>query len=141
AAYLLRRNNIQSYWPYLVLGGGPSWFGLVKAHLHPALALAFIIPFLPHPPIETKHLFDEDSRDLSPLARFEHEWKVVVDFGLFMFGLANAGVRFVSIGTATWLVLASLAIGKTGGIFSMGWLGHKLGHTLPAKVGNKELLL
>ena len=140
-AFLLRRYKAATYWPFLLLGGGLSWAGLFKAHVHPALALAFIVPFLPNPSSEHKHLFEEDLRDLTPLASFEHEWKVVVDFGLFMFGLANAGVEFTAIGTPTWLVLASLAIGKTGGIFSMGLLGKKLGYPLPSQVGKKELLL
>jgi NhaA family Na+:H+ antiporter len=140
-ALLLRRRNVQNYWPYFILGGGLCWAGLFNAHLHPALALVFIVPFLPHPPCETMHIFEEDPRDLSTLSRFEREWKVPVDIGLFMFGLANAGVRFASIGTATWLVLASLIIGKTGGIFLMGWLGQKLGYPLPAKVGRTELVL
>jgi NhaA family Na+:H+ antiporter len=141
AAFLLRRRNIQNYWPYLIIGGGLSWAGLFMAHLHPALALVFIVPFLPHPPRENKRLFEEDPHDLSTLSSFEHEWKVIVDFGMFFFGLANAGVRFTSIGPATWLVLASLAIGKTGGIFLMGLLGQKLGYPLPSKVGLKELFL
>nr|WP_246525247.1 Na+/H+ antiporter NhaA [Geomobilimonas luticola] len=140
-AALLRRRNTQSYWPYIILGGGLSWAGLFMAHLHPALALVFIVPFLPHPPRETKHIFEEDPQDLSPLASFEHEWKVMVDLGLFMFGLANAGVQLTTIGDATWLVLAALAIGKTGGIFIMGWLGQRLGYPLPSKVGMKELAL
>lgn len=140
-AFLLRRGKAATYWPYLLIGGVLSWIGLFKAHVHPALALAFIVPFLPHPPREHKHLFEEDPRDLSPLASFEHEWKVVVDFGLFMFGLANAGVEFAAIGVATWLVLASLVIGKTGGIFGMGLLGKRLGYPLPSHVGKKELLL
>jgi len=140
-ALLLRRGNASSYWPYLLLGGGLSWLGLFKAHVHPALALVFIVPFLPHAKREHKHLFEEDPRDVSPLAGFGHEWKVVVDFGLFMFGLANAGVEFAAIGVATWLVLASLALGKTCGIFSMGLLGRKLGYPLPSQVGKKELLL
>lgn len=140
-AFLLFRRKAASYWPYVILGGGLSWVGLFKAHIHPALALVFIVPFLPHPPREQKHLFEEDPRDLSPLASFEHEWKVVVDFGLFMFGLANAGVEFSGMGAATWLVLASLAVGKTGGIFIMGMLGKWLGYPLPSHVGKKELLL
>jgi len=140
-AFLLRRSKAASYWSYLLLGGGLSWLGLFKAHIHPALALVCIVPFLPHAPREDKHLFEEDPRDISPLASFEHEWKVVVDFGLFLFGLANAGVEFAAMGIPTWLVLASLAIGKTGGIFSMGMLGKKLGYPLPAQVGKKELLL
>lgn len=141
AATLLRRRNVQNYWPYIIIGGGLSWAGLFMAHLHPALALVFIVPFLPHPPRETKHIFEEDTHDLSPLASFEHEWKVMVDFGLFMFGLTNAGVQLTSIGNATWLVLASLVIGKTGGIFFMGWIGQRLGYPLPSKVGMMELAL
>lgn len=141
AATLLRRRNVQNYWPYIIIAGGLSWAGLFMAHLHPALALVFIVPFLPHPPRETKHIFEEDTHDLSPLASFEHEWKVMVDFGLFMFGLTNAGVQLTSIGNATWLVLASLVIGKTGGIFFMGWIGQRLGYPLPSKVGMMELAL
>lgn len=141
AAALLRQQNIQNYWPYIILGGSLSWAGLFMAHLHPALALVFVVPFLPHPPHETKHVFEEDIHDLSPLAGFEHEWKVLVDFGLFMFGLANSGVELTSIGDATWLVLASLVIGKSGGIFLMGWIGQRLGYPLPSKVGMKELAL
>lgn len=141
AAFLMRRYRVKSYWPYLIIGGGLCWVGLHQSHLHPALALVFIVPFMPHPPREQKHIFEEDPQDLSPLSRFEREWKVMVDFGLFMFGLANAGVRITSLGTATWLVLASLVVGKTGGVFAMGWFGQKLGYPLPSKVGMKELLL
>ena len=140
-AYILRSSRARSYWPYVILGGGLSWTGLFKAHLHPALALVFIIPFLPHPPRETAHLFEDDPRDTSTLARFEHDWKIVVDFGLFLFGLANAGVGFSSMGPATWLVLISLLVGKTAGIFAMGYLGQALGFPLPARVGTKELIL
>ncbi len=140
-AFLLRKYRCKNYWPYLVLGGGLSWAGLHEAHLHPALALTFIVPFLPHPREETKHLFEEDRADFSTLARFEHEWKIIVDFGLFMFGLTNAGVQVTAICTATWLVLIALLAGKTGGIFSMAYLGQKLGFPLPDKMKYKELLV
>lgn len=140
-AYLLRCYKVKSYWPYLLAGGILSWCGLFKAHLHPALALVFIIPFLPQPPRENDHVFEQNPQECSTLGNFEHEWKIVVDFGLFMFGLANAGVELTSIGTATWLVLASLVIGKTAGVFSMGWLGQKMGYPLPARVHIKELIL
>lgn len=141
AAYGLRRMNVPSYWPYLLLGGTLSWTGLHQAHLHPALALVFVIPFLPHGRRETKPFFDEDPADHSPLARFEHEWKVVVDFGLFMFGLANAGVEFSSMGRVTWLVLAALIVGKTVGIFSFGWLAGKIGFGLPSGMDRRDLLV
>ncbi len=141
AAWWLRSGRVRSYWPYLILGGGLSWSGLFLAHLHPALALVPIVPFLPHPPREEKHLFEEDPADRSTLARFEHEWKIIVDFGLFMFGLANAGVEFAGVGPATWLVLAALVVGKTGGIFLFGLAGERLGFPLPAGMGRRELLV
>ncbi|HUH65570.1 MAG TPA: Na+/H+ antiporter NhaA [Syntrophales bacterium] len=138
-AYLLRRGRVKSYWPYILMGGGLSWAGLFQAHLHPALALVFIIPFLPHAPFETKHMFEDNPADHSTGALFEHEWKVIVDFGLFLFGLANAGVEFSSVGTATWLVLAALLVGKTAGIYSLGYLAYKLGFPLPQGMHKKEL--
>jgi Na+:H+ antiporter, NhaA family len=140
-AWLLRRNQVQSYWFYLLAGGVPSWIGLHHAHLHPALALVFVVPFLPHPPRETKHLFEQDIQDRSPLANFEHEWKVIVDFGLFTFGLANAGVEFSAVGTVTWLVFVALLAGKTIGIFGCGWLGELLGFPLPSGMGKRHLLV
>ena len=140
-AFALRRKSIRSYWPYLLCGGIPSWIGLFRAHLHPALALVFIIPFMPHPPRETKHMFEEDPEDFSTLARFEQEWKIIVDFGLFMFGLANAGVAFSAVGPATWLVFYALLFGKGIGVFAMGLLGEKLGFPLPRGMGRKHLLV
>jgi NhaA family Na+:H+ antiporter len=104
------------------------------------LALVFIVPFLPHKHRETLRLFEEDMADHSPLARFEHEWKAVVDIGMFMFGLANAGVRFSSAGTATWLVLASLLFGKTLGISGFGLLARRFGFGLPRGMRDSDLL-
>ncbi|MBW4055205.1 MAG: Na+/H+ antiporter NhaA [Proteobacteria bacterium] len=139
-AWFMRRLNLRNYWPYLLIGGSLSWSGLYHAHLHPALALVFIIPFLPHAKKEHKHLFDEDRNDRTPLARFEHEWKVVVDFGLFMFSLSNAGVQFSNMGTVTWLVFVSLIAGKAIGIFGFGWLASRLGFRLPQGMKLGDLL-
>ncbi|MFG0260991.1 MAG: Na+/H+ antiporter NhaA, partial [Novipirellula sp. JB048] len=50
------------------------------------------------------------------LNEFEHFWKLPVEFGLGLFGLANAGVVMSSLGTGTWVVLAGLLIGKPLGI-------------------------
>lgn len=138
--YLLRARRVLNYWPYLLLGGTLSWSGLLLAHLHPALALVFVIPFLPHPFTEKGHLFDIDPADLSPLSRFESDWRLFVDLGLFIFGLVNAGVSFGSMGTATWLVLVSLLAGKAIGIVSFAMLGQQLGFPLPAGMGVRELV-
>jgi len=44
---ILRKLHI-SYWQVFVLIPGPvSWLGLIKAHVHPALALVFVVPFMP----------------------------------------------------------------------------------------------
>lgn len=141
AAYILRKASVRSYWPYLLAAGSLSWVGLFNAHLHPALALVFVVPFMPYARAERKHMFEENIADRSTMAQFEHEWKVIVDFGLFMFGLANAGVEFSQIGTATWLVVSALIIGKALGIFSLGLLAVKLGFPLPKKVKGRELLV
>lgn len=140
-AFLMRKSGVKSYWPYLIIGGTLSWMGLHNAHLHPALALVFIIPFLPHAPKEHGHLFEDGNDDHSALTTFEHEWKIFVDFGLFLFGLSNAGVEFSGIGTATWLVFIALLVGKTVGIFGLGFLAIKLGFPLPSGMGKKELFL
>ncbi|WP_298270331.1 Na+/H+ antiporter NhaA [Geobacter sp.] len=140
-AYVLRRCHVRNYWPYLLAPGIMSWFGLHRAHLHPALALVFIVPFLVPARREKMHLFEDDPGDRSPLARFEHEWKVVVDFGMFMFGLANAGVRFSSAGTITWLVFMALLLGKCGGIFLLGSVAERFGFPLPHGMRKKELFV
>ena len=141
AAYLLRHGKARSYWPYLLVGGILSWLGLYLAHLHPALALVFIVPFLPHARRGEKRLFVEDPRVRSTIANFVQDWKVVVDFGLFMFGLANAGVVFAEVAPVTFLVLGALLLGKTGGVFCGGCLGVLLGYPLPAHMGRRELFV
>jgi len=140
-AYGLRLRRVGTYWPFVLLGGGLSWAGLFMAHLHPALALIFIIPFLPHAALEKKHFFEEDIEDRTPLSQYEHDWKVIVDFGLFMFGLANAGVAFSAFGTATWLVLVSLLAGKSIGVFTLGSNAERLGFPLPNGMRKKDLLM
>jgi NhaA family Na+:H+ antiporter len=75
------------------------------------------------------------------LNKFEHQFKLPVDFGLFGFGLANAGVQFSSTGNATIAVFLSLAAGKTLGIFSFSMIGHALGFKLPDGMGWRSLLV
>lgn len=141
AAYLLRKNNTKSYWPYLILGGIPSWTGLFLAHMHPALALIFIVPFMPCTEVAKCELYEDDPSDQTPMAKFEHEWKVIVDFGLLMFGISNAGVEFSEISTATWLVFCSLLFGKTIGVFVFGRIGMAMGFPLPDKMDSKTLFV
>jgi len=48
-AYALRKMNVQNWIPYIFIAGPVAWTGLMLAHLHPALALVAIVPFLPGP--------------------------------------------------------------------------------------------
>ncbi|MBN4059070.1 Na+/H+ antiporter NhaA [Endomicrobium sp. AH-315-J14] len=141
-SFTFRKKNVKSFWPYLLGGGGLSWLGLHFAHLHPALALVPIIPFMPSAGRDDG-LFIEDTN--SPhddtLNNFEHYFKKPVDFGLFGFGLANAGVELSSMGNATWAVLGALLIGKTVGITFFGALAHGLGFSLPEGMNFRSLLV
>jgi len=153
-AWLLRRLAVTSWWPYIGLCGPLAWAGLVLAHLHGALALVFIVPFLPGPVRDTGMFADSDEVDVagevraaalhlhhSPLHRFEHDMKAVVDFGLFFFAFANAGVELAGIGTLTWLILVALVVGKTVGITGFGLLARAAGFPLPERMGLRELVM
>ncbi len=153
-AYALRRMGVRHWVPYIALAGPLSWCGLILARLHPALALVVIVPFLPGPRRDTGLFRGRDEVDImgEPLAQdlhmehsalhlFEHQLKLFVDFGLFFFSFANAGVELAGIGPMTWLILASLVIGKTIGVSAMGWLATKAGFPLPARMGMRELVM
>lgn len=153
-AYLLRRSAVKNWLPYVFIGGPLAWSGLVLAHLHPALALVFIVPFLPGPRRDTGMFRDEDEIDRmgdelahdlhmehSPLHQFEHQTKLFVDFGLFFFAFTQAGVELADVGPMTWLILGSLVIGKSVGITFFGLLAVKLGFPLPDRMSVKDLVM
>jgi NhaA family Na+:H+ antiporter len=146
--------GVRHWAPYIALAGPLSWSGLILARLHPALALVVIVPFLPGPRRDTGLFRGRDEVDImgEPLAQdlhmehsalhlFEHQLKLFVDFGLFFFSFVNAGVELAGIGPMTWLILASLVIGKTIGVTAMGWLATKAGFPLPARMGMRELVM
>jgi Na+:H+ antiporter, NhaA family len=124
-AFAFRRLGVAAWLPTIALAGPLAWAGLALARLHPALALVFVVPFLPRPLLE----------------RFEHRIKLVVDFGLFFFAFTQAGVELGAVGPLTWLILASLVVGKTAGIAGFGALAIQLGFPLPARMGARELAM
>ena len=140
-ACTLRFCNVRSWIPYVLIGGAFSWWGLYSAHLHPALALVPIVPFIPGP---TKDIgMYKKSKDHSkdtPLEKFEHHLELPVCLGLFFFAFANAGVQFANINTLTWIVLASLIAGKTMGITLFSWIGSLCGAPLPEQIGLRQLI-
>jgi NhaA family Na+:H+ antiporter len=151
-AYVLRKKNVQAWLPYILFAGTLSWVGFISAHLHPALALVPIVPFLPGPSRDTGLFESEDEVDQehqaghhehehSPLHNFEHNLKLPVDLGLFFFAFANAGVQFASVNGVTWMILASLIVGKIIGITFFSGLGAKLGFPMPEGMGMKHLVV
>jgi NhaA family Na+:H+ antiporter len=77
----------------------------------------------------------------STLHRFEHHTKMFVDFGLFFFAFANAGVPLAKIGALTWVILGSLVVGKTLGVTVFGLAAQRLGFPLPNRMGVRELVM
>ena len=157
-AYLMRRIGIRSWPVYIVIAGGLSWVGLVKSGVEPALALVVIVPFLPAASRNEQHAEPEAHpdgqavaggpndaeggvhvRNDSPLDVFEHHLKLPVDFGLFFFAFANAGVAFGSINSVTFVVLLSLIVGKTAGVTLFSWGASLAGFPLPDGMGVKQL--
>lgn len=148
AAYLLRLRNVRSWAPYVLFGGALSWCGLLMAHLHPALALVPIVPLIPGPRRDVGLFVAEQEAHvevthhvLSPLEEFEHTLKLPVDFGLFFFAFANAGVELGAINSITWVILASLLIGKTVGISLFSVAGSAAGFRLPDGMGVRHLMV
>lgn len=162
AAFVIRRFRIR-WWPaYILVGGALSWIGLAKAGVEPALALVPIVPFMPagdhHDGLrDEEHAVDtaphHHSTDVTPQARasehgshrvleqFEHQLKPFVDYGLFFFAFANAGVAFSSIGWVTMMVLSSLIVGKAIGVTLFSWVASLVGFPLPPGMGVKHLVV
>ena len=151
-AYALRRRGVRQWGAYVVLAGPFAWSGLVLAHLHPALALTTVIPFMPGPSRDTGLFEDRDEVDLlgeaaagtleiehSPLHLFEQQLKIFVDYGLFFFAFANAGVVFSDVGPMTWIVLISLVVGKSLGVSLFGLLAERMGFELPQGMSRIDL--
>ena len=75
-----------------------------------SLFFAQVVPFLPSRPPKKK------PNQLPTLQAFEHDLKKFVDFGMFFFTLANAGVQLKYVGALTWSVLVALIFGKIIGV-------------------------
>ena len=144
AAFTMRRMQVRSWIPYIAIGGVLCWWGLFSAHLHPALALVFVVPFIPGPDFDLG-LYSEsasgNSHDCSPLEQFEHATRVYVDYGLFFFAFANAGVALEGVSGLTGIVLLSLIVGKTLGISLFSAAADSLGFALPSGMNRAHLIV
>ncbi len=121
-AWAMRRYRIENVWAYLFGPGVLSWAGLFAGGIHPALALVPIVPFMP-----------AARNDLGRLG-------LPVQFVLFFFGLANAGVPLTSFGMPTWLVLGGLVFGKPIGVVVMTLLAEQMGFRRPKALDTRSLI-
>jgi Na+:H+ antiporter, NhaA family len=140
-AWYLRRQRVTNFWAYSLGAGGLSWMALYFGGFHPALALVWILPFMPH---ETRDLglFDPREHRLpDTMNRFEQWWRVPVHVILFFFGLVNAGVPLSSVGEGTWIVLTSLLIGKPLGILALTFAGVAAGLRAPGGLSYRHTLV
>lgn len=139
ASAWLRSRRTTSFWPYVIIGGGLSWAALFFGGLHPALAMVPILPFMPHQQRDLG-LFNPLESDLpDTMNRFEHAWKLPVQFILLFFGLVNAGVRFSNVGTGTWIVFLALLLGKPIGIVGTTYIAARSGLQAPGGVSYRDL--
>ena len=140
-AFVLRQRGIRSFWPYVLGPGVLSWVGLYLGGIHPALALVPIVPWMPHGRRDLGLFDPREQFRPDTLSRFEHWWKVPVQFALLLFGFANAGVPFEEIGPGTYYVLAALLLGKPIGIVLSSIGARPLGARLPPGFDLRDLLV
>jgi len=169
-AYTMRRLKCLDWRLYIMGPGSMVWYGLLQATLHPALALAFVVPFMPtgggheeHHEDGTKKEIHEiemtwdatpDTNELTdnhehgaaahaPLFEFSHAIKPFTDlFILFLFGLCNAGVDTSNgVGPFAWVIFLSLLFGKFLGIGVTAIAMHKCGFPFPKGMKIKHVLV
>ena len=126
-AFLMRRLGVESFWVYVIGPGLLSWLGLHYGGIHPALAMVPIVPMMPHQASDLKVFGRRRVLRLATLQLFEQWWKIPVQVVLLAFGLVNAGVPLTSVGPVTWIVMASLIVGKPVGVVLTTLLAGLLG--------------
>lgn len=140
-AWALKRFQIVSFWPYVIMAGGLSWIGLYTSGIHPALALVPIVPLMPHAARDFGLLDPREASLRDTMNRFEHWWKTPVQLILFFFGLANAGVQLSGLGPGTWMVVSSLVIGKPLGVVGLTFAASLVGLERPRGLNGADVLI
>jgi len=144
-AAAMRVLKVRAFWPYLFVCGAISWLAFYREGLHPAFALMPIVPFLPHEPrrlanLRSVNLLD-DPPDDDRVHHAEHEWHVIVQAVLFLFGLVNAGVILKDYDTGSWAMLSAELVGRPAGILLAAGVALAAGWHLPGHMGWRELLV
>jgi NhaA family Na+:H+ antiporter len=137
-AYLLRkwhyrcpRTSNQAWWPYVVFGGIPSWVGLLESRLHPALAMAVIVPFMPGPEAKSLERLEENSKKSIKAAATAHLLAETQ-------GLSDEQRAWVNKEGATAIANAPTSGGEIGAGMRASIVGNKVDVTLKTEVKNEE---
>lgn len=138
-AGVMRTLKVRAFWPYLAVCGALSWLAFYREGLHPAFALVPIVPFLPHEPRRLDLLADPPDDDA--VHHFEHEWNVLVQVVLFLFGLVNGGVILRGYDTGTWGLMLAALVGRPLGILAAVGLAVIAGWHLPRRIGWRQLVV
>lgn len=139
-AWLFRKSGISSFWMYVLVPGLLSWIGLHVGGIHPALALVPIVPFMPHEKSDLKLFRNRPPVHVMTLHEFQQWWRIPVQIILLAFGLVNAGVPLASVGPITWIIAASLIVGKPIGIVATTALAERVGFRRAADLHYRGLI-
>jgi len=140
-AIVLRRKGVASFWPYVLVSGALSWYGLFLSGVHPALALVPIVPFMPHAARDAGLFVDPSPRAQDALSRFQRWWAPPVQGVLFLFGLVNAGVPLHGLEAGMWAVPLATLIGRPIGVLLGAEAAIAVGLHRTPRVGWRELLV
>lgn len=135
-----KKLNIQSPLPYFLLML-VSWACFGFAGIHTSLGFIPIVVCMPHA-AEDDGVHSEDERSKTDtLNRLASACYIPTELILGLFGFVSAGVVISSAGFPTVLVMASLMIGKTIGIFLFGGFSAKiLRFGLPGDMNYRDLI-
>lgn len=139
AAAFLRWTNVRSFWPYLLIGGGLSWLGLLLGGVHPALALVPIVPFMPRGTSDPGFMVDAPTEAHDTLNEFERWCRPPAQAALLLFGFVTAGVPLRALDSGTLSLPAAILVGKPLGLALGVGLARAIGLHLPHHVGWREL--
>ena len=140
-AVWLRRTQVRTFWPYVLICGALSWLALYLEGFPPALALVPIVPFMPHARRRLGELFEDEDDPAGDTPRhYEHVWHYHVQIALLLFGLVNAGVMLTGYGEGTEATVIA-ALGRTAGILLAVAAALAVGLHLPAALAWRELLV
>lgn len=125
--FVLNRRGVEKFTPYLFVGL-ILWVAVLKSGVHATLAGVALAVFIP---IHTKK---EGSKSL--LKSLEHDLHSTVAFVILpIFAFSNAGVPLAGMtmdalfSSVPLGIMLGLAVGKFIGVYSMVWMGIKLGWT------------